>query len=432
MRARIALLVALASLVSTALFAVPLAWYVRHAYLQEAGASALGRAQSLAAVAAGLPGTGQELADELSRQLVPSLGDVVFLPDGTLLGRRLAGASAVRNEATGQVEPGRTPLGPAGRDQAYLIPVATPGGERVVVAAVIENHTQWDTIRRIWLAIGGALVLLPLTSCVLAHRFGRSLVAPVDRLASAATQMADGDLSARVEPGGGPELRRLGESFNVMASQIATRVAAEREAAADISHRLRTPVTALMLQAESLNDPEESARLLESTRRLQSEVSQVIERARRPAVDERGATCDLAAVAREQVDFWKPLAQDQDRRCAFAVNGKQHRVDAPADEVAAAVDALLANVFTHTPDGSDLSVKVDERRNGPVTLAVTDSGPGIRPEYLRRGASGSGSSGLGLDIVARLAESTGGFLRIDRPVGGGARVTVAFGRPGRA
>ncbi|MFJ9605764.1 sensor histidine kinase [Kitasatospora sp. NPDC101176] len=427
MRVRIALLVAVTTLVSTGLLALPLAWYVRHTYLQEASAAAFSRAQRLAAVIAELPGTGAQLEDELRRRVSPALGDVVFLPDGRSLGRPVTGDPVVERNLAEAVVPDRAQLGQGTTDHVYLIPVDTAGGERVVVAATIEDHAPWDAIRRIWIAIGGALVLLPATASLLADRMGRGLVAPVERLSHAASCMSDGDLSVRVEVGGAPELKRLAESFNAMAGQIQARVAAEREAVADISHRLRTPVTALMLQAESLNDPLESERLLESTRRLQREVSHVIDRARRPVTDQHGASCDLAEVAREQVAFWAPLAEDQDRRCDFEVHGRWHRIRAAEEEVAAAVDALLGNVFTHTPDGTAMAVTVDGRRHGHVVLTVTDRGPGIDPRHLNRGFSGTGSSGLGLDIVDRLARSAGGSLRLDRPPGGGARVTVTFG-----
>ncbi|MEV4082855.1 ATP-binding protein [Nonomuraea fuscirosea] len=86
---------------------------------------------------------------------------------------------------------------------------------------------------------------------------------------------------------------------------------------------------------------------------------------------------------------------------------------------------LLGNVFRHTPEGTAFGVTLHEGRDA-IGILVADAGPGIAdPETaLERGASGSGSTGLGLDIARRLAESTGGVLRLDRSPMGGAEVQV--------
>jgi signal transduction histidine kinase len=79
------------------------------------------------------------------------------------------------------------------------------------------------------------------------------------------------------------------------------------------------------------------------------------------------------------------------------------------------VDALLGNVFAHTPAGTPFAVRLTARPAG-ATLVVADSGPGLpgpATGALRRGVSGSGSSGLGLDIVRRAAEVTGGEVRLE-------------------
>ncbi|MET8755696.1 HAMP domain-containing sensor histidine kinase [Streptomyces sp. NPDC004667] len=433
MRYRIAVRVAVAALLSTALFALPLAFYARHAYLHEADSAAHTRAVALGTLIADMPGNEPELERALKRFVPPSLGDAVFFPNGHTAGIDISPVppEVARAASRDTLTAVREHLGAGGSEEAILIPVTSEDGERVVVASFIDTDRAWHAIYRVWMAIAAALLLLPLCAALLADRFGRSLARQLNRLVCAATAMAGGDLTVRVAVGGPPELSRLGTSFNTLASRIESRVEAEREAAADISHRLRTPVAALMLQAQSLADPKESAQVLESARRLHREVSYVIECARRPALEHHGERCDLAGIARERVAFWEPLAEDQLRSCRFTVTGRRHTVRAGEEGVAAAVDALLGNVFSHTPDGSALAVRVDGHDDGTVTLIVEDTGPGIDPAHLRRGASGSGSSGLGLDIVRRLAQSTGGSLFLETPRGGGARVRVAFGAPSR-
>ena len=94
----------------------------------------------------------------------------------------------------------------------------------------------------------------------------------------------------------------------------------------------------------------------------------------------------------------------------------------PPAELAAAVDALLGNVFAHTEDSVGFTVRVGSS-NGAAQLVVEDDGPGFDPDAMERGAS-SGSTGLGLDIVRRTAETAGGAVEVSR--GPGARVAVTI------
>jgi signal transduction histidine kinase len=98
-------------------------------------------------------------------------------------------------------------------------------------------------------------------------------------------------------------------------------------------------------------------------------------------------------------------------------------VPLPRDELILAIDALLGNVFAHTPEGTAVRVAVSEHG-----LVVEDAGPGIRDpdSAVRRGVSGAGSTGLGLDIARRVARSAGGRLDIGTSPLGGARVALVL------
>ena len=78
-----------------------------------------------------------------------------------------------------------------------------------------------------------------------------------------------------------------------------------------------------------------------------------------------------------------------------------------AEDLGAAVDALLENVFAHTPEGTGMSVAVELGRVD-AWITVADEGPGIGHGSVDRGRSAGGSTGLGLDIVRRTAEASGG------------------------
>jgi signal transduction histidine kinase len=278
-----------------------------------------------------------------------------------------------------------------------------------------------------WLALGGLGALLILVAVAVADRLARSLVRPVGDLASAARRMAAGDLETRVEPEGPPEIAEVGTAFNHLADRLDDLLAAERESVADLSHRLRTPLTALRLQAEMLEDREAAGSLLDDIDRLGREVDAVIAEARRPSSAAGRRRADLAAVAAHRVDFWGVLAEEQARSVERAIPTEPVAVPLAEEDVATAVDTLLDNVFTHTPPGAGYRVEV---AGGPPTLIVDDAGPGFADEGLvERGRSGAGGTGLGLDIVRRIARRAGGGISVARSPIGGARVVVRFGPP---
>ncbi len=238
--------------------------------------------------------------------------------------------------------------------------------------------------------------------------------------------LAAGEAHARADPGPTPELADAARALNLLADRIDELRAAERERVADLSHRLRTPLTALRLDAEASGD----AVLTGDVERLEAAISELIRSARRPLHSGVvGAVCDLAEVARERADFWSALAEDDGRPWRFdgGPDGGGCPVSLSEEEAAAAVDALVGNVFAHTPEGTPYALRVG-CTDGLVSLVVEDAGAGIAaPEVaVGRGATGGGSTGLGLDIARRAAEAGGGGLAIDRSPLGGAQVSITL------
>jgi signal transduction histidine kinase len=261
----------------------------------------------------------------------------------------------------------------------------------------------------------------------------RRVSAPLVGVAEVAHDLRRGQLQRRVVPGGPPEVQEVGIALNQLAGRIGELLQAEREAAADLSHRLRTPVTALRLAIDATADADERARLREQLDRLESTVDAVVRQSRQPATGAVGAdgepaapaSADLSAIAAERVTFWSALAEDQQRTVRRSIDaGAVVRAD-PQDLVDA-LDVLLDNVFAHTTTGIGFAVGV-RRTPGLIELVVADDGPGLpAPDRLGRGRSSAGSTGLGLDIVRRIAAATGAELTLGAGDGGGARVSLRW------
>jgi signal transduction histidine kinase len=284
-----------------------------------------------------------------------------------------------------------------------------------------------QTADRTWPLLLGLGLFMLVLSAVLADRLARSLVRPLDGVARAADRLAAGDLSARAELTGPHEVRRVGAGLNRLARRVGELLAYEREMIADVSHRLRTPMTALRIDAESLRDQAARAQLLSDLDTLESTVNEVIRAARRPAKIGL-VTCDAAAVVADRTAFWRPLAEDTDRSMTVELADGEVPVRVTSDDLGTCMDILLENIFAHTPDGSALAIRLSRRVAGGAWLVVADDGPGFgNTNPTERGSSTGGSTGLGLDIVRRVAEASGGTLTIGHSPSGGGSVTLGLG-----
>jgi signal transduction histidine kinase len=186
-------------------------------------------------------------------------------------------------------------------------------------------------------------------------------------------------------------------------------------------------VTGLRPVVEAL-PPAERERLIDDVDALARGVDEVISEARRSVREGLGAACDAAAVVGDRVRFWSVLAEEEGRVLDVELPAAPAPVRVPAADLAAALDALLGNVFAHTAEGTGAVVSVRPVRDGRTELVVTDAGAGLGTDVVERGRSGGGSTGLGLDIARRTAEGSGGALRISSS-SAGTTVTMVLGPP---
>ncbi|MFE0172565.1 sensor histidine kinase [Streptomyces sp. NPDC059002] len=429
-RSLLLLTAATTALVLTALL-VPLTLLTRTHAADRATAEATARAQWVAHAIGPALATGTER--ETAEQTVESVNGKdlpttsLILADDTVIG--LPGHQA-RTPLTDAVRLARTGRAftyePKSGGRLVLVPVqGAKDGTAVVQVTLTEQQLYAGTLTP-WLVLAGIGVGLVLLGLLLADRLGARLVGATRRLARTADRLAAGDLTARATPEGPPELRLVAGELNRLAARIDELLTAERENAADLAHRLRTPVAALRLDAETLRDEDEARRIAADVTALEHSVDDVIRKARRPLRDAPRA--DLAAVARARMAFWQPLAEDQNRTTGTDTPEGEAPVPVPvpSDELAAALDALIGNVLDHTPQGTPFHVTVRALPEGGAELTVTDEGPGF-PDTTApaRGTSGAGSTGLGLDIARRTAEDAAGRFEATGSADG-VRVTLTF------
>ncbi|NUK10316.1 HAMP domain-containing histidine kinase [Streptomyces lunaelactis] len=412
-------------------FLIPLALLVREQARDRVTTAAEQRAAALAPVLA----LTTRPADV--QQAVAGLGSdeqlAVRLPDGGLVGTPHAPPEAL-DRAVGKRE---TLALDTAEGWIYLQPVVLDRNRVAVVEAYVPAGDLTRGVGASW----GVMSLLALGlvggSVLVADRLGARVVRSTRSLKRASLALGSGNLDIRVEPDGPPELQEAGAAFNTMADRVVELLAIEREMVADLSHRLRTPLTALYLEADLLGGSPGARRITEAVTQLEGELDSIITAARTPlaAGPANGAKparpSEVTEVVAMRLDFWSVLATQQDRLYERSFTPRPTPVRFPEDDLAAVVDALIGNVFRHTPQGTAFAVRV-ERTDRHVLLTVEDAGPGVAdPDAaLTRGVSVGGSTGLGLDIVARAARVAGGELEITRAPMGGARVRVSFGLAG--
>ncbi|MCU0259916.1 MAG: HAMP domain-containing histidine kinase, partial [Ilumatobacteraceae bacterium] len=265
----------------------------------------------------------------------------------------------------------------------------------------------------------------------------RRLLRPLSDVADAAGDIAEGALGARLPAAADPDLDRLAGSFNDMADAVQTRIEREERFASDVSHELRSPITALTAAVEVLD-----ARRADLPDRTQQALDVVVDQVRRFDA----MVLDLLELSRIDAGATDLHTESVDIAdvCARIAHRSGHRdvpievaPDAPAtarlDKVR--FERVLTNLLDNAKHhgGGPTRVSIERGPVGLVAVAVEDAGPGVAAsEKLRifeRFARGSAArhrtgSGLGLALVAEHVHALGGEAWVEDRPGGGARFVV--------
>lgn len=302
--------------------------------------------------------------------------------------------------------------------RAYSRIVQTDSGA-VVFLSISYWDVFWRTARAVVLVVGATVVAFAAASA-LALWQARRLAAPLVYLAASAEQLGSGQVRPRLEPSGVEEIDLVAAELARSADRMAGRLAAERQFAADASHQLRTPLTALSMRLEEIQaatdkeEVREEARIsLEQVERLVAVVDDLLTRSRRA----QGGTTEavhLVDVVGQQEEEWAP---------AFRRAGRRLVVEVPEDVAVLATPGALAQVLATLIENSlhhgDGTTTVRSRASGPggaVVVEVADEGPGVpdelAPRIFEREVTSGRGTGLGLALARDLVAADGGRLEL--------------------
>jgi signal transduction histidine kinase len=443
--------------------AVPLAVFIQRYYIKQFEASVLTNATLLAArinddlpAASSDPNTSSPARSAIARITELSAREtglnglrfVVTDRDGRVISDTEGHANVGEEYAT----PGRpeftTVFDKPGGDVYLQVRHSEEVGEDLIVAAVPVVHFRSaigavratqpvGVVRRqitqAWFLLGfiGAIVLA--TGLGLAYVLASTVTRPLRDLETVAEELEGGDLQARARPHGPQEMVALAESFNSMATALASNIIAQQDFVANASHQLRTPLTGMRLRLEAIEGEggvagEQAAKAEAELDRLASLVQDLLRLARGSTIEEAtGRTVDASARATDAVARWSGPAVDAGKTLVLEEAGRGTVWADPAD-LDNVLDNLIENAIRYAPAGARIGVSSGSR-DGRVFLRVHDDGPGIPPEErdrvferFYRGSSGRQSgpgTGLGLAIVFELVRRWDGDVKIQDGAGAG-------------
>ncbi|WP_251093673.1 ATP-binding protein [Streptomyces sp. Caat 7-52] len=314
--------------------------------------------------------------------------------------------------------PGRAPIEIGSKPEGDTIHSTQHGEEGETVTVQEPRSAVTREVGRTLLIIGLVALLAVVAAVLLAVRQANRLASPLTDLAETAERLGSGDPRPRHKRYGVPELDRVADVLDSSAERIGRMLTAERRLAADASHQLRTPLTALSMRLEEItltDDPdtvkEEATIALTQVERLTDVVERLLTNSRDPRTGS-AVSFELDEVIQQQLAEWRPAYRSSGR--AIVSSGKRHltAVGTPG-AVAQVLAALIENSLMH--GGGTVALRTRVTGNQAV-IEVTDEGPGVPADLgariFERTISGRNSTGIGLAVARDLAEADGGRLEL--------------------
>jgi signal transduction histidine kinase len=326
------------------------------------------------------------------------------------------------------------------------------GGEILFVGVdVAEDQAFVDRIVQAFWGAGVLVSILGLSGGLLVSR---NVARSMTGLSNVVAAVRNGDLAARAPlRGTRDEFDELAEGLNEMLERLERSMAGHRHAGDAIAHDLRSPLTRLRARLEAAyidveagkGDPQEAlAQAITDTDGVLRTFGAVLAIARLQAAGQAPdqTVFDPAMLASDMAELYEPLCEDKGIEFAAEFAGELS-VRANREFLAQAISNLLDNAVKYTPAGGAIMLRVRRRSSGEVEFSVTDTGPGVpdgdRARVVERfvrleNSRNEPGSGLGLSLVAAVAEAHGGRLELDEgpgkvgELGPGLRVALVLPR----
>ena len=304
------------------------------------------------------------------------------------------------------------------------------GGEILFVGADVSDDQAYvlKIIRALWGAGALVIVLGLLGGLLVSRNVSRSMAG----LADVVTAVRNGDLEARAQVRGTrDEFDELAAGLNEMLDRLERSMAGHRHAGDAIAHDLRSPLTRLRARLEAAyldveagkgNAEEALGQALEDTDGVLKTFGAVLSIARLQAAGQAPdqAMFDPAELGGDMAELYEPVCEDKglDFAAEFAAD---LQVRGNREFLAQALANILDNAVKYTPSGGAIMQRVRRRSSGEVEYSITDTGPGVPDEDRERvverfvrleNSRSEPGSGLGLSLVAAVAEAHGGRLEL--------------------
>ncbi|WP_406688789.1 ATP-binding protein [Saccharopolyspora sp. ID03-671] len=394
MRRRILQATLLAVAVTTVVLGLPLGFTALKLVQDLTGADLSTRAQQIATL----------LDEQVANQRPIDLNAVrLAVPRGARL--------VVRTQSHDYVygpDPGEAPL-------VQMVPMVQSGSVTIAAPSAPVRTQQ--------LQVAGLVLMLVVlsagTGMIVASVTARRLADPLRHVASRAARLGAGDFRPDPQRHEVPELDRVADALDASGAALSQLVQRERELVGDVSHQLRSRLTALHLRLEALaavedaDVAEEARAALEQAERLSAVLDDLLAAA--TAARARDAEpLDVTSLLTQVADEWREPLRAQGRALRFKVADELLARATPA-RLREAIGVLLDNALRHGEGPVSLTAR---HGGGTVLIEVSDSGSGVPdalvPHVFERGFSGHGSTGVGLALARALVEADGGRLELSQ------------------
>lgn len=289
------------------------------------------------------------------------------------------------------------------------------------VSVQLTSSASGATTRILWACgmFGAGMIGSMLIGLLMARSLSRSLSAPLIYLAAQAEQIGSGGVRARVEKSGIEEIDLVSEELARTGERMAGRLAAERQAAADASHQLRTPLTALSMRLEEIEliSTEDEVRAeartcLEQVERMTNVVTELLDVSKRQTSQTEAIhILEVFNMAREE---WEDQFEAAGRPLVF-LDEAERPILADAGKLGQVLATLIENSLRYGGGTTRVWAHAGTSKRG-VVIEVSDEGEGIdeslAPDIFEKGVSGHGSTGIGLALAHDLAQAMGGRLEL--------------------